>query len=115
VVRLCTGTLVPGALVPNAVPKTLAFRSLRVIPNPQDPASPSLAQLIGTEWVLESGEMFTARGGLQLNADASLNPYHSLPIVGPLPDEIAHSVGMEACALFRGNMTIANVQVLQEL
>jgi acetoacetate decarboxylase len=114
-VRLCTATLVPGEHLPNAVPKTLPFRSLRVIPNPADPANPSLVQLIGSEWNLESGEMYTATGGLQFDAVAALNPYQNLPIVEALPTDLAEKLGMQPCALFRGNMSIAKVQVLQDL
>lgn len=114
-VQLCTGILQPGELIPGAVPKTLPFRSLRVIPNPGDPTNPSLFQLIGSEWNLESGEMYTATGGIQFDAGPGLNPYQNLPIVEPLPTDLAEKLGMQPCALFRGSMSIAKVQVLQDL
>ncbi len=113
--RLLTGTLAPLSLIPNAVPKTLAFRSLRVIPNPEDPKNPSLCQLIGTEWVLESGEMWSARGDLQVEPAPVLNPYSSLPIVEMLPMDLAEKLETPPCGLFRGNMSISKVKVLSDL
>lgn len=113
--RLCTATLAPLQIIPDAVPKTLAFRSLRVIPNPADPHNPSLAQLVGTEWVLESGEMWSARGDLTIESAPVLNPYSSLPIVEPLPLDLAEKLETPPCGLFRGNMSISKVTVLGDL
>ena len=61
------------------------FYSLRVIPNPVDAAKPSVCQLIETVWDLYGGTFWSARGLLHFTGDSALNPYHSLPIVQPMP------------------------------
>jgi acetoacetate decarboxylase len=84
--RLASALLDPMAPIPNAVPKTLDFVSLRVFPNPLDPKTPSLAQLIGTSWILSDGEMWEARGSVDLtDVSTAINPYNALPVVEPIP------------------------------
>jgi len=88
------------------LPLVLPFASLRVIPNPVEGSAPSLAQLITTMWLLESGEIWSATGSCQFTGASNFDPYHKLPILSAPID----------CLLFQGDMQIAaNAQVLQNL
>lgn len=114
--RLASGLLNPMAPIPNAVPKTLDYVSLRVFPNPLNPKKPSLAELIGTSWILSDGEMWEARGSVELPPTSSvINPYCALPVKELIPDAVAEKIQTPACALYRGNMSIAEVRILKDL
>ena len=93
--QICSGELQAFAKVgeqkdfPPAMQRmTMPFLSLRVIPDPASekaPFSPSLCQLIYTEWVLERGTFWSGRGRLSMTGASALNPYHALPVVAQAP------------------------------
>lgn len=114
--RLASALLNPMAPIPKAIPKTLDFASLRVFPNPVDPKTPTVAQLIGTSWVLSDGEMWEARGSVDLPDTSSvINPYNSLPVIEPIPAAVQQAIETPAVALYRGSMSISKVEVLHDL
>lgn len=114
--RLASGILNPMAPIPKAVPKTLDYVSMRVFPNPLNPKKPSMAELIGTSWILSDGEMWEARGSVDLPPTSTvINPYSALPVVELIPDKVAEEIQTPPCALYRGNMSIAEVKVLKNL
>jgi acetoacetate decarboxylase len=94
----------------------MPFISLRVIPDPASltaPFTPSLCQLIYTEWVLEQGAFWSARGKVALTGASALNPYDLLPVVAQAPPMTLQNP--EGTALFRGRMTIGQVKMLESL
>src|SRR5690606_23210257 len=114
-VQICSGVLCPEKKVDGAIPKTIQYASLRVIPNPQNAAEPSLCQLIGSKWVLVEGELWSGRGSPSFTGASALDPYHELPMVAPLTAELQQDTGLSACALFIGSMSISDVEVLENL
>ncbi len=87
------------------MPVVLPFASLRVIPNPPPNAAPALVQLIHTTWLLDRGEIWAGTGSCQLTGASALDPYHKLPVLGPVD-----------CLLFLGDMQItADASVLLNL
>jgi acetoacetate decarboxylase len=112
---LCTGQAAPIRPVTGVVPLSLDYISLRTFPNPADVNNPALAQLIGTQWVLETGEMWEARGSANFTGASEIDPYHKLPILGEIPASVAQATGILPCAIFKGNMAIKQVTVLANL
>lgn len=114
--RICTGELLPirpfRVNGKSVIPLPLNFASLRVMPNPLDPANPSLCQLIGSQWNLTDGDMWEADGGLVLTGASALCPYHALPIVAPMPAAVAQAIPAPVCGYFEGSMGVGNVQLL---
>lgn len=124
--RICSGELAPTQPVMDTAasppaPKTtqpLVFFSLRVMPNPEDFGTPSICQIIQTEWVLERGRFWSGRGALHFTGASGLNPYHALPVLKLMPpfatspktDQERNTPGV---GLFRGDMSIADVKVLE--
>jgi acetoacetate decarboxylase len=96
----------------------LTYFSVRVIPNPENEAQPSLCQLIQTTWVLDNGKLWSGRGNLHFTGASGLSPYHLLPVVKLMPplntnpqtDQERNTPGV---GLFRGSMTIGQVKVLE--
>lgn len=115
--RICSGELMPirpfQVNGKSVIPLPLHFVSLRVMPNPVDPASPSLCQLISSEWNLTDGEMWEAEGGLVLTGASALCPYHSLPVTAPLPAAIAAAIPAPPVGYFEGSMGVGSVQILE--
>lgn len=93
--RLCSGVMEPGQRMPKLL-DPIDFVSLRVIPNIEANAAPSLLQLMGTQWLFPTGELWSARGSLQFTAASDLDPYHQLPIRN-----------MVEMKLFMGEMQVA--------
>jgi acetoacetate decarboxylase len=116
---ICSGELDPMQPVQGPEDHPTTFYSLRVIPNPIDAATPTVCQLIETVWDLYGGKFWSARGQLHFNGNSALNPYHTLPIVQQMPpmhtnpqtDLERNTPGV---ALFRGQMKIAKVTVLED-
>jgi acetoacetate decarboxylase len=119
--RICSGELQAFAKVgeqkdfpPAMQQMVMPFISLRVIPDPaslKQPFNPSLCQLIYTEWVLEQGTFWSARGQLSLTGESALNPYHLLPVVAQAPPMTLQDP--QGTALFRGRMNIGKVRTLE--
>src|SRR5262245_40237987 len=78
--RLCTATLKPTQPAGVPLPWTLPFACIRLIPSPEDRAPPSLLQLVGTQWVFQSGEFWAGPGTFQYTGASELDPYHKLPL-----------------------------------
>jgi acetoacetate decarboxylase len=114
--RVCSGELMPIAPVAElTAPNVLPFASVRVLPNPASatpPFSPSLCQIVYTEWVQTQGTFWGARGHLCLTGASALNPYHALPIIQPAAPR--RSLNDSGTALFRGRMEISRVVVLED-
>jgi len=118
--RICSGEMNPFAkvadqrLMPPAMQKTvIPYVSLRVIPNPvlTAPYTPSICQLIYTEWVLSEGTFWSGRGALSFTGASALCPYHTLPILeqaAPLSP-----TNMNGTMLYRGKMSISRVEILE--
>ena len=75
--------------------------------------------MIETVWDLYGGTFWSGRGKLHFTGASGLNPYHSLPIVQQMaPMNPAPTTDLERAtpgvALFRGNMKIAQVTVLED-
>ena len=115
--RICTAELAPLQPVPWLTTMPVTYYSLRVIPNPSDPAKPSLAELIQSTWVLDQGTFWSARGSAQLTGASALHPYHKLPILTPLPpldpDAPPASRTNPGLSLFRGRMHVEQVTVVE--
>jgi acetoacetate decarboxylase len=117
--QVCTGELDPMQPVQGSADRPTTFFSLRVIPNPADATRPSVCQLIQTVWDLYGGTFWSGRGMLHFNGGSALNPYQSLPIVQQMaPMNTNPQTDLEkktpGVALFRGNMKIAQVNVLED-
>jgi acetoacetate decarboxylase len=81
-VRLATAVMRPVQRITTGMPPfpiTFDYICLRVIPDPSGQA-PSLVQLVETDWVLQSGQMWAGQGSLQFTGSSDLDPYHTLPI-----------------------------------
>lgn len=115
---LCSGELDPLQPVQGSSEgaRPATFFSLRLIPNPANPAQPSVCQLIQTVWDLYDGTLWSGRGQLHFTGASALNPYHALPILKLLdpmkvqPQTPADALGV---GLFRGKMKIDTVTVLE--
>ncbi len=118
---ICSGEMNPIAkyaeqrLLPETYQRTtVSFASLRVLPNTnlRAPYTPSVCQLIYTEWILTDGTSWSGRGALSFTGASALNPYHALPILEQLPPlSTEHPSGAFA---FRGRMEISRVEVLED-
>jgi acetoacetate decarboxylase len=116
--RICSGELDAMQPVQGAGSVPLTFYSLRVIPNPENAAQPSVCQLIQTLWVLENGKLWSGRGNLHFTGASGLNPYHALPIVTLMPPLITNpqtdaEKNTPGVGMFRGSMRIDQVKVLE--
>ena len=118
--RICSGEMNAFAkvaeqkLLPPAMQTMpLSYCSLRVIPNPDmtAPYTPSLCQIIYTEWVLSEGTFWSGRGALSFTGASALSPYHTLPIIQQLPP--ATPTNPLGTSMFRGKMSISKVAVLE--
>lgn len=103
--RLASATFRPAKLAPVPLPWHLPFVCLRAIPSPEDNAPPSLLQLVGTDWVFASGEVWEGEGSFQYTGASDFDPYHKLPVRKPI-----------SSLLFMGNMQVAAPgQILENL
>jgi len=123
--RVCTGEMQPFVKIIEqrqlpAAQQTLplAYVSLRVIPDPTSttpPYTPSLCQLIYTEWVLREGTFWGGRGALRFTGASDLHPYHTLPIMQQAPPISPSTPSVPGTGLFRGKMQIGKVVVLENI
>jgi acetoacetate decarboxylase len=122
--RVCTGEMAPfvkiaeQALLPAPMQQLpLSYVSLRVMPSPLSitaPYTPSMCQLIYSEWMLNQGTIWGARGTLQFTGASALNPYHALPVVEQVPPWSPAQPATPGTALFRGRMDVSKVSILEE-
>jgi acetoacetate decarboxylase len=117
--RICSAEMAPLQPIPWLTDLPVTYYSLRVIPNPIDKSTPSLAQLIQSTWVLEGGTFWSARGMAAFTGASALNPYHALPIVQLLPpiDPDAQSAAdrrKPGLSFFRGSMRVEKVSIVEE-
>jgi acetoacetate decarboxylase len=117
--RICSGELDAVQPVQGSGGSTpLTFFSVRLIPNPEDAAQPSVCQIIQTAWILENGKLWSGRGNLFFTGASGLNPYHALPVfklmpplnTNPQTDQERSTPGL---GMFRGTMRIDQVKVLE--
>ena len=107
---ICSGVLVPGRKPMEFPPAySIKYASIRVMPNytlaePTGPFTPSIHQLLASDWILKSGEMWSGTGSVHLTGASDLDPYHKLPIIKLHP-----------CTLFMGDMSIESVSLLEDL
>jgi acetoacetate decarboxylase len=116
---ICSGELDAVQPVQGSGDHPTTFYSLRIIPNPLDATKPSICQLIQTIWDLYDGTMWSGRGRLHFTGASALHPYDALPIVqqmAPLnPDpQTELEKNTPGVGLFRGNMKITQVSVLED-
>ena len=80
-IRICSGVMrleQPLEPLPDGMP--LKACSLRVIPSPEKDKDHSLVELIQTDLVVSSMEMWTGPGSCHLTGASALDPWHKLPI-----------------------------------
>jgi len=116
--RICSAELSPLQPVPWLTELPITYYSLRVIPNPADPKTPSLAELVQSTWILDHGTFWSARGQATFTGVSALNPYHALPILKPMPPmNPAATTPQErqtpGLGLFRGNMHVGQVAIVE--
>ena len=103
--RVCSGMMVPKAclaVLPQEPKSPIKYVSLRVMPNPVDPANPSVCELLESVWELGPGEMWSGIGSFHFDCESELDPYHKLPVVGPVN-----------CAIYRGSMVASSIELLE--
>jgi acetoacetate decarboxylase len=94
--RLCSANFKPTQPAKVPLPWALPFVCVRLIPSPEDAAAPSLAQLVATQWVFTSGELWAGAGSFQYTGASEQDPYHKLP-----------PRTLKDCLLFMGEMQVA--------
>ncbi len=80
-IRICSGVFRPEALqapLPDGTP--LQTCALRVIPNPEAGKDHSLVELIQTDMILSSVELWAGTGSCHLPGISALDPWHNLPV-----------------------------------
>ena len=115
---ICSAELAPLQPIPWLTELPTTYYSLRVIPNPSDPKSPSLAQLVQSTWILDHGTFWSGRGQASFTGVSALAPYHALPILKPMPPmNPAATTPQErqtpGLGLFRGNMHVGEVVIVE--
>ena len=80
-IRICSGVLRPERPLdplPDGTP--LRVCSLRVIPSPEKDKDHSLVELIQTDMILSSAELWVGPGSCQFSGASVLDPWHTLPV-----------------------------------
>ncbi len=80
-IRICSGVMRPEQQLeplPDGTP--LKGCALRVIPSPEKDQDHSLVELIQTELILSSIEMWTGPGGCHFTGASVLDPWHKVPV-----------------------------------
>jgi len=116
--RICSGELDALQPVQGTTTLPITFYSVRLIPNPENAAQPSIRQIIETVWVLDNGRLWSGRGALHFTGASGLNPYHTLPVLKLLPSLNTHpTTDLErttpGVGIFRGDMRIDQVKILE--
>ena len=105
--RICSCSFTPTKRKKDA-PETdvKEYVSLRVIPNPENKADPSLCQLIGSKWEMGPGKYWVGNAKLKIDGSSKDDPYHLLPV---------HQVVADKCVLFKGKMAAKGISFVQNL
>ena len=116
--RICSGEMDALQPVQGTSSMPITFYSVRVIPNPENAAQPSIRQVIETVWVLDGGKFWSGRGALHLTGASGLNPYHALPVIKLMPPlntnpKTEQEKTTPGVGLFRGAMRIDQVRILE--
>jgi acetoacetate decarboxylase len=119
-IPVCSAELTPIQPVPWLTALPMTFFALRVLPNPADPRTPSICELVKSDWLLEEGTFWSARGMTTLTGASASNPYHALPIVELLPPmnpQASTPQERETPGLvyYRGKMHVTKVSVAERL
>ena len=80
-IRICSGVFRPECPLdpmPDGTP--LNSCALRVIPSPEKDKDPSLVELIQTDLILSSIEMWSGPGNCSFTGASVLDPWHTLPV-----------------------------------
>ena len=105
--RICSCKFTPTQKI-KGLPETdvKEYVSLRVMPNPQNQADPSLCQLIGSLWELGPGQYWAGKTKFRIKGTSADDPYHALPVIKLLEDK---------CVLFKGKMSAKGISFVQNL
>jgi acetoacetate decarboxylase len=76
--RVCSAVMEKTEKLPTLL-DPIDFASLRVIPNIEPGAPPSLCQLMQTRWLFPAGELWNGTGSFQF-ATVDSDPYYKLPV-----------------------------------
>lgn len=80
-IRICSGVMrMEQSLEPLPDRTPLKACSLRVIPSPEKDKDHSLVELIQTDLIVSSVEMWTGPGNCHLTGASALDPWHKLPV-----------------------------------
>jgi len=80
-IRICSGVMrreEPLAALPDGTP--LKACALRVIPSPEKGRDHSLVELIQTDLIVSSVEMWAGPGSCHLSGESVLDPWHEIPV-----------------------------------
>jgi acetoacetate decarboxylase len=80
-IRICSGVFRPEAPVdppPDGTPMPTC--SLRVIPSPEKGKDHSLVEIVQTDMILSSAEVWAGTGSCHFPGISVLDPWHSLPV-----------------------------------
>jgi acetoacetate decarboxylase len=79
--RICSGEMrIEQALPPLPDGTPLQACALRVIPSPEEGKTHSLVELIQTDLITSSVEMWTGPGSCRMTGTSALDPWHRLPV-----------------------------------
>ena len=80
-IRICSGVLRPEQPA-NPLPDGTALKTcaLRVIPSPEKDKRHSLVELIQTDMIFSSTELWSGPGSCQFTGASVLDPWHRLPM-----------------------------------
>jgi acetoacetate decarboxylase len=88
---LASARLTPvGEPVPFAE-SSLSYLTLRVIPSPYRDAPPSIAELLGTDWVMTDGTQWQGEGTCQITGASAQDPLQKVPIRKILGCKLIHA------------------------
>jgi len=105
--QICSCKFTRGKRIKNLkITDVKEYVSLRVIPNPEKQAEPSLCQLVGSYWELGPGKYWNGNAKLKINGSSKADPYHLLPV---------HQVVADRCVLFKGKMSAKGISFVQNL
>jgi acetoacetate decarboxylase len=91
------GTLLASAaLTPVGDPtpfaeQSMSYLTLRVIPSPYRDAPPSIAELLGTDWVMTNGQVWQGEGTCQITGASAQDPLQMVPIRKVLGCKLIHA------------------------
>lgn len=95
--RIVTGLIQPERMLDVSGEDTVDVLGFRVIPNPEDPSKPSLAELLMNTLHVTPIEVWEGPCSLSFTAMSELDPWHKLPIkaLGPAIYSFTHMTTSE--------------------